>query len=138
MRLDRVALLAVAATRAKLTAERRADIEAMQRDFAAEANAIRAEMADARRELAAVRDELERTAMTPEEVKALDEPFIADIVDSLQRAVNVASPLAISVALVRVARALGASSPENRCFLALEMLAVASQLDPDAVSARWQ
>jgi hypothetical protein len=140
MHLGRPVLLAIARTRATMQVERAAAITEMQREFAAEASAIRQEMADARRELAAVRNELRgMNVTTAEELKVLDEqPFITAIIASLQAAVDVATPLGVAVALVRTARALGGSSPEDRCFLALEMLAVASQLDPDAVSARWQ
>jgi hypothetical protein len=133
MSLSRETLLVAARARAQRAAD-----AAQLAAFAREIAEIRAEAAADRRRLVEVRREFERIAMTAEELKNLDEPFIADIVDSLQRAVNVASPLAVAIGLVRTARALGASSPEDRCFLALEMLAVASQLDPDVMGARWQ
>jgi hypothetical protein len=139
MHLDRHALLMVARTRAVMARERAADIEAMQREFASEIQSIREEMLAARRELAEARNELKGTGMTPEDIAALDQAeYIVDIINSLRRATAFTDPLSIAIALTRVARALGASSPENRCFLALEMLAVASQLDPDVMGARWQ
>jgi hypothetical protein len=130
--LDRQTLIVTARARAQHAAD-----AAQLAEFAREIAAIREEAAADRRELAEVRNEL-RITMTAEELRALDEPFIADIVDSLQRAVNVASPLAVAIGLVRTARALGASSPENRTSLALEMLRVVLEIDPDVVSARWQ
>jgi hypothetical protein len=149
--LDRHAKRVIVGVRARLSAERRVEVDALRNQldairaadaaelarFANEIEMLRNEMRADRRALAEARNEV-RTTMTAEEIRALEEPFIADIVGALQRAVQVSSPLAIAVGLTRVARALGASSPENRCFLALEMLAVASQLDPDAMGAKWQ
>jgi hypothetical protein len=151
MHLDRCAKLAIAGVRARLSRERRAEVAALRNQleaihaanaaqlaaFASEIKMLRSEMRADRHALVEARNEA-RIAMTAEELKSLDQPFIADIVDSLQRAVDVSSPLATAIALVRTARALGASSPEDRCFLALEMLAVASQLDADVMGAKWQ
>jgi hypothetical protein len=139
MQLDRTALLAIARTRALMKAERAADIAEMEREFASEIRSIRQEMVDARRELAEARRELRSRIMSPEDIAALDQAeYITDIVASLQRATQFADPLAIAVGLTRVARALGASTPEARCFLALEMLQTAISLDADVVGAKWQ
>jgi hypothetical protein len=139
MLFDRTTLLAVAATRAKLTAEREAAIAEMRRDFAAEAEAIRQEMADARRELAAVRNELRSMNVTPEELQNIETgSYIVDIVNSLQRAANVSSPLAVAIALVRTGRALAASDQTSKTYFALELARTALELDPDIAVVRWQ
>jgi hypothetical protein len=77
--------------------------------------------------------------MTPNDLEVLDEAhYIVEIVDSLRRATQFADPLAIAIGLVRTARAMGASTPEARTFLALEMIRTAISLDPDVDRARWQ
>jgi hypothetical protein len=60
VRFDRTTLLAVAAARAKLTAERRADISQLEAWFSVELSAFRQELFAARRELRQARIELER------------------------------------------------------------------------------
>jgi hypothetical protein len=152
MHLDRSAKIAIAGVRARLRAERRAELEGLRNEiaairatdaaelarFASEIETLRKEMRADRRALAEARAEA-RTAMTPEDLEALDEThYITDIVDSLQRATNFADPLAIAIGLVRTARAMGASTPEARTFLALEMIRTAISLDPDTAVGRWQ
>jgi hypothetical protein len=105
--------------------------------FASEIKTLRNEMRADRHALVAARNELKGTGcMTPEEVRALEEPFIADIIGALQRAVQVSSPLAIAVGLIRVARALAASDQISKTFLALELARTALELDPDIAVVR--
>jgi hypothetical protein len=141
MPLERSALLIVARVRETMRAEREAAIAEMQRDFAAEANAIRVEMLAARRELAAVRLELRSmNDVTPAELKNLEksDEYISAVVDALQRAANVSSPLAVAIALVRTGRALAASDQTSKTYFALELARTALELDPDIASVRWQ
>jgi hypothetical protein len=134
MLLDRQALLVAARARVQRAAD-----AAQRAAFAREIAEIREEAAADRRELAMARAELRTRQMTEEDIEALDQAdYIVDIVDSLQRATNFADPLAIAIGLVRVARAMGASTPEARTFLALEMIRTAVSLDPDTAVGRWQ
>jgi hypothetical protein len=129
MSFDRPTLLVAAHARAQRAAD-----AAELAWFAREIEALRQEAAADRRELAEL-----RIAMTPNDLEVLDEAhYIVEIVDSLRRATQFADPLAIAIGLVRTARAMGASTPEARTFLALEMIRTAISLDPDVDRARWQ
>jgi hypothetical protein len=124
------------AARAKI---RRAAAAAQLARLASEVDVLRTEAAADRRALAEARDELRTRRMMEADIAAPEEGnYIVAIVDSLRRATNFADALAIAVGLVRIARAMGASTPEARTYLSLEMIRTAASLDADVMGARWQ